>query len=251
MARQVARGVEQVGGAEARVRTVPAVSPLCEAREPAIPTRGPPYARLSDLAECDALVLGSPTRFGNMAAALKFFLDGTSSEWLSGTLSGKPAGVFTSTSSLHGGQESTLLSMMIPLLHHGMLVVGLPYTQPELMRTRSGGTPYGASHLAGLDQDRELTRERARAVPEPRPARGRGRGPASPGVFELLTGRGSAGDPTERGPSWSGAGGRVLPLHHLPDEGQRQRTLRRESGFVEALDEIDQRMQVPRDGGAG
>lgn len=159
MARQVARGVEQVGGAEARLRTVPAVSPLCEAREPAIPGHGPPYARLSDLAECDALVLGSPTRFGNMAAALKFFLDGTSSEWLSGTLSGKPAGVFTSTSSLHGGQESTLLSMMIPLLHHGMLVVGLPYTQPELMRTRSGGTPYGASHLAGIEQDRELTRE--------------------------------------------------------------------------------------------
>ncbi len=159
MARQVARGVEQVGGAEARVRTVPAVSPLCEAREPAIPASGPPYARLPDLAECDGLVLGSPTRFGNMAAALKFFLDGTSSEWLSGTLSGKPAGVFTSTSSLHGGQESTLLSMMLPLLHHGMLVVGLPYTRPELMHTRSGGTPYGASHHAGIEQERALSRE--------------------------------------------------------------------------------------------
>ena len=159
MARQAARGVEQLDGARARVRTVPAVSPLCEAREPAIPDRGPPYAGLSDLAECDGLVLGSPTRFGNMAAALKFFLDGTSSEWVSGTLSGKPAGVFTSTSSLHGGQESTLLSMMIPLLHHGMLVVGLPYTRPELMSTRSGGTPYGASHVAGLDQDSRLTPE--------------------------------------------------------------------------------------------
>ena len=159
MARQVARGIERVGGAEARLRTVPAVSALSEAKEPAIPGHGPPYAQLSDLAECDGLVLGSPTRFGNMAAALKYFLDGTGSEWLSGTLSGKPAGVFTSTSSLHGGQESTLLSMMLPLLHHGMLVVGLPYTQPELMSTQSGGTPYGASHLSGLDQDRELTRE--------------------------------------------------------------------------------------------
>ena len=159
MARQAARGVEQVDGTRARVRTVPPVSTLCEAREPAIPERGPPYAQLADLRECDGLVLGSPTRFGNMAAALKYFLDGTSAEWLSGTLSGKPAGVFTSSSSLHGGQESTLLSMMIPLLHHGMLVVGLPYTRPELMSTRSGGTPYGPSHLAGVDQDSRLSPE--------------------------------------------------------------------------------------------
>ena len=159
MARQVARGIEQVDGARARVRTVPAVSALSEAQEPAIPEQGPPYAQLSDLAECDGLVLGSPTRFGNMAAALKYFLDGTSGEWLSGTLSGKPAGVFTSTSSMHGGQESTLLSMMIPLLHHGMLVVGLPYTRHELMTTRSGGTPYGPSHLSGTDHASGLTRE--------------------------------------------------------------------------------------------
>ena len=159
MARQVARGIEQLDGARARLRTVPGVSPLIEAREPPIPGHGPPYARLSDLAECDALVLGSPTRFGNMAAPLKYFLDGTSSEWIAGSLCGKPAAVFTSTSSLHGGQESTLLSMMIPLLHHGMLVVGLPYTRPELMGTRSGGTPYGASHLAGIDSDSRLSRD--------------------------------------------------------------------------------------------
>ena len=159
MARQVARGVEQVDGARARLRTVPRVSPLSEAQEPAIPEKGPPYARLSDLAECDGLALGSPTRFGNMAAPVKYFLDGTSSEWISGTLCGKPAGVFTSTSSLHGGQESTLLSMMIPLLHHGMLMVGLPYTRPELMSTRGGGTPYGPSHLAGIDQESRLSRE--------------------------------------------------------------------------------------------
>ena len=159
MARQVARGVEQVDGAQARVRTVPGVSPRTEALEPAVPGQGPPYAELCDLAECDGLVLGSPTRFGNAAAALKFFIEGTGSQWLAGTLSGKPAGVFTSTASLHGGQESTLLSMMLPLLHHGMLITGLPYTQPELMSTRSGGTPYGASHLAGIDHERELSRE--------------------------------------------------------------------------------------------
>ena len=152
-------GIEQVDGARARLRTVPRVSALVEAREPAIPEQGPPYARLSDLAECDGLILGSPTRFGNMAAPLKYFLDGTSSEWISGTLCGKPAGVFTSTSSLHGGQESTLLSMMIPLLHHGMVMVGLPYTRPELMSTRSGGTPYGPSHVAGIDQEPRLSRE--------------------------------------------------------------------------------------------
>ena len=159
MARQVVRGIEGVDGAESRLRTVPAVSARSEATEPPIPGHGPPYAQLADLSECDGLILGSPTRFGNMASAMKYFLDGTGSEWLSGALSGKPAGVFTSTSSLHGGQESTLLSMMIPLLHHGMLVVGLPYTHSELMSTRSGGTPYGASHLSGLDQDLELTRE--------------------------------------------------------------------------------------------
>ena len=159
MARQVARGVEQVNGARARLRTVPRVSAVIEAQEPAIPEQGPPYARLSDLAECDGLILGSPTRFGNMAAPLKYFLDGTSGEWISGTLCGKPAGVFTSTSSLHGGQESTLLSMMTPLLHHGMLMVGLPYTRPELMSTRSGGTPYGPSHFAGIDQESRLSRE--------------------------------------------------------------------------------------------
>ena len=159
MARQVARGIEQVEDARARLRTVPRVSALVEAREPAVPEQGPPYARLSDLAECDGLILGSPTRFGNMAAPLKYFLDGTSSEWISGTLCGKPAGVFTSTSSLHGGQESTLLSMMIPLLHHGMVMVGLPYTRPELMSTRSGGTPYGPSHVAGIDQEPRLSRE--------------------------------------------------------------------------------------------
>ena len=159
MARQVARGVERAEGGRARVRTVAALSPRSEAVEPPIPSRGPPYARLSDLAECEGLILGSPTRFGNMAAALKYFLDRTSAEWLSGTLAGKPAGVFTSTSSLHGGQESTLLSMMLPLLHHGMLVVGLPYTRPELLRTRGGGTPYGPSHLAGPDNDPELGEE--------------------------------------------------------------------------------------------
>lgn len=159
MARQVARGIEQVEGARARLRTVPRISAVIEAQEPAIPEKGPPYARLSDLVECEGLVLGSPTRFGNMAAPLKYFLDGTSSEWISGTLSGKPAGVFTSTSSLHGGQESTLLSMMIPLLHHGMVMVGLPYTRPELMSTRSGGTPYGPSHVAGIDQESRLSRE--------------------------------------------------------------------------------------------
>ena len=159
MARQVARGVERAEGGRARVRTVAALSPRPEAVDPPIPSHGPPYAQLSDLAECEGLILGSPTRFGNMAAALKYFLERSSAEWLSGTLAGKPAGVFTSTSSLHGGQESTLLAMMLPLLHHGMLVVGLPYTRPELMRTRGGGTPYGPSHLAGTENDRDLGEE--------------------------------------------------------------------------------------------
>lgn len=157
MARQIARGIEEVSGAEARLRTVPAVSPQTEVASPAVPDDGPPYATLADLRECSALALGSPTRFGNMAAPLKHFLDGTGTEWLSGTLAGKPACVFTSTATLHGGQESTLLSMMVPLLHHGMLVLGLPYTEPRLTDTDSGGTPYGPSHRAGPDADRELT----------------------------------------------------------------------------------------------
>lgn len=162
MARQVARGVESVPGLEARLRTVPAVSTVCEAVEDSIPPSGAPYATVDDLRHCAGLVLGSPTRFGNMAAPLKYFLDGTSALWLGGALAGKPAGVFTSTSSLHGGQEATLLSMMLPLLHHGMLVLGLPYSEPDLTRTRSGGTPYGPSHLAGPDSDLPLTEEERR-----------------------------------------------------------------------------------------
>ena len=148
LARQVTRGVESVAGASARVRTVPEISPVTEATEVAVPESGPPYAGHDDLRECDGLVLGSPTRFGNMAAPLKHFLDGTSALWLNGALDRKPAGVFTSTSSMHGGQESTLLTMMIPLLHHGMYLVGLPFTAAAMHRTRTGGTPYGASHFA-------------------------------------------------------------------------------------------------------
>ncbi len=148
LAQWIARGVEQ-GGAAARLRTVPHVSAVTEAVDAPIPDSGPPYAELRDLEECAGLALGSPTRFGNMAAALKYFLDGTSALWLKGALAGKPAAVFTSTASLHGGQETTLISMMLPLLHHGMLIVGLPYTTPELLTTTSGGTPYGASHHAG------------------------------------------------------------------------------------------------------
>jgi NAD(P)H dehydrogenase (quinone) len=153
----ICQGIDSVPGCEARLRTVPAVSAVSEASAPAIPEQGPPYVELADLRECDGLALGSPTRFGNMASAMKYFWDGTSAEWLAGTLSGKPACVFTSTGSLHGGQESTQLSMMLPLLHHGMLLLGLPYTQPELMTTASGGTPYGASHWSGLNGDRPLT----------------------------------------------------------------------------------------------
>jgi NAD(P)H dehydrogenase (quinone) len=155
----ICQGIDSVPGCEARLRTVPAVSAVSEASAPAIPEQGPPYVELADLRECDGLALGSPTRFGNMASAMKYFWDGTSAEWLSGTLAGKPACVFTSTGSLHGGQESTQLSMMLPLLHHGMLLLGLPYTQPELMTTASGGTPYGASHWAGLNGDRPLTED--------------------------------------------------------------------------------------------
>lgn len=162
MADFVARGVEEVAGCRARVRTVPAVSAVCEATEDSIPAQGPPYASRDDLIACHGLVLGSPTRFGNMAAGLKHFLDGTGELWLAGTLIGKPAGVFTSTSSLHGGQESTLLSMMLPLLHHGMLLTGLPYSEPDLHTTRSGGTPYGASHFAGADGELALSEEEKR-----------------------------------------------------------------------------------------
>ena len=157
LAEFIAQGVESVPGCDARLRTVPTVSGVSEAVEPAIPLSGPPYAELSDLAECDGLALGSPTRFGNLASSLKYFWDGTSAEWLSGALAGKPAAVFTSTGSLHGGQESTLLSMMLPLLHHGMMIVGLPYTEAELMTTASGGTPYGASHWAGVDGAQAMT----------------------------------------------------------------------------------------------
>jgi NAD(P)H dehydrogenase (quinone) len=148
MAREVCRGVESTG-AIARLRTVPAVSTVAEATAPAIPQDGPVYVSFDDLRECAGLILGSPTRFGNMAAPLKYFLDTTSGPWLSGVLSGKPAAVFTSTSTQHGGQESTLLSMMLPLFHHGMLLAGIPYTEPALSATQSGGTPYGASHVAG------------------------------------------------------------------------------------------------------
>ena len=159
LAREVSRGVDAVKGANARLRTVPPVSAVCEASEDTIPAEGPPYANNDDLRECAGLVMGSPTRFGNMAAPLKYFLDGTGSDWLSGSLSGKPAGVFTSTSSLHGGQESTLLTMAVPLLHHGMLIVGVPYTLPELSTTRSGGTPYGASHVSWNQKPDPLTEE--------------------------------------------------------------------------------------------
>jgi NAD(P)H dehydrogenase (quinone) len=157
MAQLIARGVEQAGDIEARLRTVPSVSPDTRASIPDIPEQGAVYCSEADLRNCAGLALGSPTRFGNMAAALKYFLDNTGALWASGALINKPASVFTSTSSLHGGQEATLLSMSIPLLHHGMLICGLPYSEPALMRTRSGGTPYGASHLAGVDSDLELT----------------------------------------------------------------------------------------------
>jgi len=149
LARQICRGIEAVPGATARLRTVPAVSAVVETTAPPVPDAGPPYATHDDLRQCDGLALGSPTRFGNMAAPLKFFLDGTSSLWLSGALSGKPAAVFTSTQTMHGGQETTLLSMMLPLLHHGMYIVGLPYTEAALTKTASGGSPYGASHVVG------------------------------------------------------------------------------------------------------
>lgn len=156
MAERICRGVEEVAEMQACLRTVPAVSTVTEASEPEIPGEGPPYVTREDLAACSALIVGSPTRFGNMAAALKYFLDGTGSEWLAGTLAGKPAAVFTSTGTLHGGQETTLLTMAIPLLHHGMYLVGLPYTEEKLQTTRSGGAPYGATHVAGMRSDRNL-----------------------------------------------------------------------------------------------
>ena len=157
LARQVARGVETVPGMQARLRAVAPVAATTERLDPAVPNEGPPYATHDDLVECGGLILGSPTRFGNMAAPVKFFLDGTSALWLAGALEGKPAAVFTSTQTLHGGQESTLLSMMIPLLHHGMYLVGLPYSERGLTDTRSGGTPYGASHVAVLSGPGELS----------------------------------------------------------------------------------------------
>jgi NAD(P)H dehydrogenase (quinone) len=147
LARHVCRGVESVSGARARLRTVPQVTTVIEQPEAPVPAAGPPFVTYDDLRECHGLVMGSPTRFGNMAAPLKYFLDGTSSLWVNGTLAGKPAGVFTSTQTMHGGQETTLLSMMLPLLHHGMYIVGLPYTEAALNTTRSGGSPYGASHV--------------------------------------------------------------------------------------------------------
>ena len=159
LAELIAQGVAHVSNCEAVLRTVPAVSTVTEATEPTVPDSGAPYVELTDLEECAALALGSPTRFGNMAAPVKYFLDGSSAQWISGALAGKPACVFTSTGSLHGGQESTLLSMMLPLLHHGMLIVGLPYTEAALMSTASGGSPYGATHWSGIKGDQALSED--------------------------------------------------------------------------------------------
>lgn len=162
LARQICRGIDSVAGVQARLRTVAPVSAEIEAIQPQVPDDGPIYASTRDLRECAGLALGSPTRFGNMAAALKYFLDSTADLWLSGTLVGKPASVFTSTSTLHGGQETTLISMMLPLLHHGMLLMGLPYTEPLLSSTHTGGTPYGVSHVAGTElQGRPLSADEA------------------------------------------------------------------------------------------
>lgn len=159
MAQLIARGVESVNGAKARIRTVSKVSANCEATESDIPSSGDPYVELSDLEQCIGLALGSPTRFGNMAAPMKYFLDSTTSLWLKGTLIGKPAAVFTSTGSMHGGNETTLITMMLPLMHHGMLIVGLPYSEPALSATQSGGTPYGASHIGGAMDDKKITED--------------------------------------------------------------------------------------------
>jgi NAD(P)H dehydrogenase (quinone) len=159
MAQAIARGVESVTGAKARVRTVPKVSANCEATEADVPSTGAPYVELQDLEQCAGLALGSPTRFGNMAAPMKYFLDGTTSLWLKGALIGKPAAVFTSSGSMHGGNETTLLTMMLPLLHHGMLMLGLPYSEPALGTTTTGGTPYGASHIGGAMDDKPLSED--------------------------------------------------------------------------------------------
>lgn len=157
MAQSIARGIESVSGAKARIRTVPKVSANCEATEADVPTSGAPYVELQDLEECSGLALGSPTRFGNMAAPMKYFLDGTSNLWLKGALIGKPAAVFTSSGSMHGGNETTLLTMMLPLMHHGMILVGLPYSEAALGNTTTGGTPYGASHIGGAMDDKPLS----------------------------------------------------------------------------------------------
>ena len=161
LARHVARGIGEVEGMSARLRTVPPVAPVTEVAAPPVPEEGAPYVERSDLADCAGLLLGSPTRFGNMAAPLKHFVDGLGAEWASGTLVGKPAAVFTSTATMHGGQEATLLSMLVPLLHHGCLVAGIPYTEPALTSTRSGGTPYGASHVSGSKDDPQPSEEEA------------------------------------------------------------------------------------------
>ncbi|MGH8075678.1 MAG: NAD(P)H:quinone oxidoreductase [Lysobacter sp.] len=161
LARHVARGIGEVEGMQARVRTVPPVAAVTQAAAPPVPEDGAPYVEARDLDECAGLLLGSPTRFGNMAAPLKHWLDGLGAQWASGTLVGKPAGVFTSTASMHGGQESTLLTMMVPLLHHGCVVLGIPFTEPLLSTTRGGGTPYGASHVAGSGDDPQLTDDEA------------------------------------------------------------------------------------------
>jgi NAD(P)H dehydrogenase (quinone) len=159
MAQLIARGIDQVAGVKARLRTVAKVSAVCEATEPSIPDSGAPYAELKDLQECAGIALGSPTRFGNMAAPMKYFWDGTGALWQQGALIGKPAAVFTSTASMHGGQETTLTSMMLPLLHHGMLILGIPYSEAALSSTASGGTPYGASHHAGPGSDKPISED--------------------------------------------------------------------------------------------
>ena len=161
LARQIARGIGEVDGMQARLRTVPLVAPVTQVASPPEPEDGAPYVDKRDLAECVGLLIGSPTRFGNMAAPMKHFIDTLGSEWASGTLVGKPAAVFTSTSSMHGGQESTLLTMLVPLLHHGCVIVGIPFTEPALNTTRSGGTPYGASHVAGMDDQPEPSEDEA------------------------------------------------------------------------------------------
>lgn len=167
LARLVARGIEEVPGMRARLRSVPPVAPITETAAPPVPDEGAPYATAADLRECAGIILGSPTRFGNMAAPLKYFLDSTGAEWASGALVGKPAAAFTSTSTQHGGQEATLLTMLLPLLHHGALIVGLPYTEPALSTTPGGGSPYGAGHVAGTNGDRAMSddaRQLARAL---------------------------------------------------------------------------------------